>query len=57
MVPADGLSRIGYDLEAGMDAVLTAFQRRWRPARVDGVLDDETRALIAAIACRGDAEA
>ena len=55
--PAEGLGRIGYDLEAGLDAVLTAFQRRWRPARVDGVLDEETRALIAAIACRGDAEA
>ena len=41
------LERIGYSLEPGMKAVLEAFQRRWRPARVDGVLDPETRTLIA----------
>ncbi|WP_323762278.1 N-acetylmuramoyl-L-alanine amidase [Maricaulis sp.] len=49
---ADCLIRIGYALEPGLDAVIAAFQRRWRPARTDGVLDDETRALIVAVAAR-----
>ena len=31
-------------------AALMAFQRRFRPASVDGAADDETRALIAALA-------
>lgn len=46
----DGLARIGYSLEAGVEAVVEAFQRRWRPRRCDGVLDDETRGLITAVA-------
>jgi N-acetylmuramoyl-L-alanine amidase len=47
------LAAIGYDIapsgapEAVAQAVVTAFQRHFRPARCDGVLDDETRALIA----------
>lgn len=48
-----GLARIGYrfDLPAtGFSAILRAFQRRWRPALIDGVLDAETTALIAAVA-------
>lgn len=44
------LARIGYGLEAGEAAVIKAFQRRFRPARVDGQLDDETKALINAVA-------
>lgn len=43
------LKRFGYELEAGETACLLAFQRRFRPARVDGVADDETRALLAAL--------
>jgi N-acetylmuramoyl-L-alanine amidase len=49
----NGLVAIGYGLAAsgGMDErtvqVLTAFQRRFRPERVDGVLDAECQALIA----------
>lgn len=49
---AAGLEAIGYSLDAGLDAVIEAFQRRWRPALVDGKADRETRALIAALAER-----
>lgn len=48
------LARIGYSLAAGVEAVTEAFQRRWRPALCDGVLDDETRGLIAAVAALTD---
>jgi N-acetylmuramoyl-L-alanine amidase len=45
------LSVIGYKVEsADVAAVLTAFQRHFRPARCDGVADDETRTVIAALA-------
>ncbi|MEZ6022510.1 MAG: peptidoglycan-binding protein [Hyphomonadaceae bacterium] len=30
-------------------AALTAFQRRFRPERIDGVIDDETQMLLAAL--------
>jgi N-acetylmuramoyl-L-alanine amidase len=49
------LARIGYEVEAtsamdeGTDAVLRAFQRRYRQSRVDGRLDPETAALIDAV--------
>ena len=39
------LAACGYEVE-DLAATLTAFQRRYRPARCDGVADDETRALI-----------
>ncbi len=44
------LAAIGYGPAAGETAVIEAFQRRFRPACADGKLDDETRALIAAVA-------
>jgi N-acetylmuramoyl-L-alanine amidase len=45
------LSAIGYKVaQADAAAVLTAFQRHFRPARCDGLADDETRAVIAALA-------
>lgn len=48
---ARGLAAIGYGyLEEDFAAVLRAFQRRWRPACVDGLLDAETAGLIAALA-------
>ena len=47
--PQARLATIGYGLDAGLPAVVEAFQRRWRPARVDGVIDDETARLIAAV--------
>ena len=43
------LRSIGYGLEAGLPAVIEAFQRRYRPARVDGVIDAETEALIGGV--------
>jgi N-acetylmuramoyl-L-alanine amidase len=57
----NALSRIGYAVPngAGSDIlepsssaqdVITAFQRRFRPDRLDGILDPETSARIAAVA-------
>lgn len=50
-----GLTRLGYDLppsgryDADTRAVVEAFQRHWRPARVDGAADGETRARLMAV--------
>ena len=50
-----GLTRLGYDLppsgrfDADTATVVRAFQRHWRPARVDGVADGETRARLMAL--------
>lgn len=50
------LSAIGYEvpqsgaLDKSTRAVVTAFQRHFRPARCDGALDLETRARIAVVA-------
>lgn len=47
-----GFTRLGYDcapsgkFDAHTTAVVTAFQRHWRPDRVDGVADGETRARL-----------
>jgi N-acetylmuramoyl-L-alanine amidase len=49
--PWDGLARIGYAV--GQDpepAIVTAFQRHYRPWQVDGVLDEETLRRIAQLA-------
>lgn len=49
------LRRFGYDLKpTGVYddetvTVVTAFQRHWRPERVDGVADGETRARLVAV--------
>ena len=46
------LARLGYDtppsgaFDAATTAVVAAFQRHWRPERVDGVADGETRARL-----------
>lgn len=51
------LARFGYPDEP-MDALVRAFQRRWRPARCDGVLDAETMGLSLAVgALRADGAA
>lgn len=42
------LNRWGYDVTDGPAAV-TAFQRRFRPARVDGVIDGQCRAILLAL--------
>jgi N-acetylmuramoyl-L-alanine amidase len=37
--------RFGYDIE-DKEAVVTAFQRRWRPNLIDGVIDGQCRAIL-----------
>lgn len=50
-----GFTRLGYDLppsgtfDADTTAVVRAFQRHWRPERVDGLADGETRARLIAL--------
>lgn len=50
------LGLVGYGVEktgamdAATRAALCAFQRRFRPANMDGLIDDETQALLAAVA-------
>lgn len=39
------LERFGYDVKDGPAAV-TAFQRRFRPERIDGIADGECRAIL-----------
>ncbi|MBP7065988.1 N-acetylmuramoyl-L-alanine amidase [Ferrovibrio sp.] len=52
------LDRIGYGIEgSGMfdpmtESAVRAFQRHWRPARIDGIADPETTSLIHHIAQR-----
>lgn len=47
-----GLTRLGYDsapsgqFDEDTRTIVTAFQRHWRPDRVDGVADGETRARL-----------
>ena len=48
--PVAQLKRIGHSTEPGEEAVVAAFQRRWRQDKVDGRIDDETRKLIARVA-------
>ncbi len=43
-----GLERFGYDIADGRAAV-AAFQRRWRPRRIDGEIDGEIRAMLFAL--------
>jgi N-acetylmuramoyl-L-alanine amidase len=48
-----GLRAFGYglrpDMEVPMETVIAAFQRHWRPARIDGVADKECEAILAAL--------
>ncbi len=39
------LERFGYDVTEGRKAV-EAFQRRWRPERIDGEIDGQVRAIL-----------
>ncbi|CAN5185595.1 N-acetylmuramoyl-L-alanine amidase [soil metagenome] len=47
-----GLTRLGYDsaptgrFEEATATIVRAFQRHWRPERVDGIADGETRARL-----------
>jgi N-acetylmuramoyl-L-alanine amidase len=57
-----GLHRLGYGLRPGPDydeetvSTVTAFQRHWRPERVDGVADGETRARLVGLLQLASAE-
>lgn len=42
------LHRYGYDI-TDPNAAVTAFQRRFRPQQIDGVIDGETRSLLLAL--------
>jgi len=42
------LERFGYDI-AEPEAAVIAFQRRFRPERIDGVIDGECRAILLAL--------
>lgn len=58
-----GLARLGYGcprsgrFDAETAAVVRAFQRHWRPARVDGAADGETRARLIALVRLSDSAA
>ena len=60
--PGDGggvaacCTRYGYDPEAPLEKVVTAFQRHFRPSRVDGMADGETRAVLSGLIALYDAE-
>lgn len=46
---AEFLTRYGYDPDVPLEKTVTAFQRHFRPTRVDGMADAETRALLAGL--------
>jgi N-acetylmuramoyl-L-alanine amidase len=45
----DTLKQLGYTADLSVAEIIATFQRRYRPARVDGVADAETRTLIAGL--------
>ena len=44
--PRELLGRIGYRTDLKLPVLVTAFQRHWRPERVDGVADAGTLARM-----------
>jgi N-acetylmuramoyl-L-alanine amidase len=46
---ADALTRYGYDPKAPQAKVITAFQRHFRPAKLDGQWDGECAGLLAGL--------
>lgn len=50
---ATGLARYGYgvppEVDIPLECVITAFQRHFRPARIDGVVDAECVAILAGL--------
>ena len=48
--------RAGGDYDAAVETAVRAFQRHWRPARVDGVADGETRARLVGLLQLASAE-
>ena len=55
LVLQGGLARLGYDAarsgvyDDACATTVTAFQRHWRPEKVDGIADGETRARLMAL--------
>jgi N-acetylmuramoyl-L-alanine amidase len=50
------LAHYGYDPEAPPEKIVTAFQRHFRPSRVGGMADAETRAVLSGLVALYDAE-
>ena len=50
------LAAIGFRVDLPPAVLLAAFQRHWRPARVDGLADRGTLATLAAVARRAGAQ-
>ena len=46
------LGAIGYRTDLPQGMLLRAFQRHWRPGRVDGLADSETKARLSAVLAR-----
>ena len=49
------LNRFGYDVTDGPAAV-RAFQRHFRPSRIDGIIDGETRAILLTLLINEESE-
>ena len=49
------LAHYGYDPDVPLEKTVTAFQRHFRPTRVDGMADAETRTLLAGLTALYDA--
>ena len=50
LAAAAALDRFGYDIAgAGLSACAMAFQRHWRPDKIDGLMDDECLDLLAGL--------
>ncbi|MGH6828941.1 MAG: N-acetylmuramoyl-L-alanine amidase [Rhizomicrobium sp.] len=54
-VAAELLTHLGYDPDAVPEKRVAAFQRHFRPARVDGVADGQTRRLLKGLVTLFDA--
>ena len=54
--PLPLLARIGYRTDLPLDVLLAAFQRHWRPERVDGIGDKATLARLSAVAALCEAD-
>jgi N-acetylmuramoyl-L-alanine amidase len=46
---ATALARFGYDPDAPQDKLITAFQRHFRPKKLDGLWDSECAGLLASL--------
>ena len=45
----EALGRFGYDLGAGMEKAVTAFQRHFRPQKIDGIWDRDCARLLSSL--------